>query len=165
MTNIKNDTTSSLGAEQHLLVATSGVSSLNAIGGGWGAVILDLEDNSLLELEDMSGAKIGATNNEMELTAAIRALLYLKGDNRPVTITSGSQYLIKGMNEWIHDWRLNLWRRADGKRVANKDLWVSLFEAASGLKVSWKWVPGDELPSENERASLLAKLAMNRFFI
>ena len=130
-----------------------------------GGVILELEDEGLLEHEDGSGAKRRTTHNEMELTAAIEVLRYLKGASRPITLTSGSRYLIDGMNEWIDDWRRSGWRKADGKRVANRELWESLLAAAADLNVTWKWLPGSASTPENERASLLAKLAANSLSI
>lgn len=137
-------------AEDIIDIYTDGACRGNPGPGGWGA-ILRLGSNE----KEMWGGETSTTNNRMELTAAIRALEALK---RPVTarVHTDSQYVLKGISEWIHGWKRNGWRTADRKPVKNADLWQELDRLAGGHRLQWIWVKGHAGHPENERADALA---------
>jgi len=118
--------------------------------GGWGALLRHGGTE-----KELYGFKHHTTNNEMELTAAIEAL---KALTRPceVIITTDSNYVVKGMKEWIHGWKKNNWRTSGKQPVKNQELWKALDEAASRHKVKWHWIKGHAGHTENERADKLA---------
>ncbi len=128
-----------------------GACSGNPGPGGYGAILR--YDGRVKEL---SGGSRDTTNNRMELTGAIEALRQLK---RPckVLITTDSQYLVKGMTEWISGWQKKGWRNSKKEPVVNKDLWELLLELASRHEVQWKWVKGHAGHIENERCDQLAR--------
>jgi ribonuclease HI len=99
---------------------------------------------------------MNTTNNRMELTAVIRALEALK---RPVhaRVHTDSQYVQKGISEWIHSWKKRGWRTADKQLVKNVDLWLALDDLAARHEIEWCWVRGHAGHVENERADLLAR--------
>jgi ribonuclease HI len=118
--------------------------------GGWGAV---LTANGM-EKELFGGAS-PTTNNRMELMAVISALESLK---RPCTVTlyTDSQYVQKGISEWIHSWKKRGWKTADKKPVKNEDLWRRLEAATHAHRIDWRWVRGHSGNPGNERADALA---------
>jgi ribonuclease HI len=118
--------------------------------GGWGA-ILRAGGNE----KEMFGGEPQTTNNRMELTAVIRALEALKHPSE-VEVYTDSQYVQKGISEWLHDWKRRGWRTADKKPVKNVDLWQELERAAGRHRVTWHWVKGHAGHPENERADALA---------
>ena len=118
--------------------------------GGWGVLL----QASGVEKE-LSGGEANTTNNRMELTAVIRALEALKRPSS-VAVHTDSQYVQKGISQWIHNWKRNCWRTADKKPVKNADLWQRLDEAATRHTVHWHWVKGHAGHAENERADQLA---------
>ena len=118
--------------------------------GGWG-VLLRAGGRE----RELHGGEPATTNNRMELTAVIRALESLEGRRR-VRLYTDSQYVQKGITEWIHDWKRRGWRTADKKPVKNVDLWMRLDELARGHDVEWHWVRGHAGHPENERADALA---------
>jgi ribonuclease HI len=132
-------------------IFTDGACSGNPGPGGWG-VILRYDG----EQKELHGGEAATTNNRMELMAAIRALESLK---RPVTarLHTDSQYVMKGITEWIHDWKRRGWRTADKKPVKNVDLWQRLEAALMQHNVKWVWVRGHAGHAENERADELAR--------
>jgi ribonuclease HI len=103
----------------------------------------------------MYGGAAETTNNRMELTAVIEGLRALKGPSQ-VRVYTDSQYVQKGISEWIHAWKRRGWRTADRKPVKNEDLWRALDEAARAHRVEWHWVKGHAGHPENERADALA---------
>ncbi|HPT48764.1 MAG TPA: ribonuclease HI [Accumulibacter sp.] len=123
--------------------------------GGWGAVL-----QAGGKEKELWGGEANTTNNRMELTAAIRALEALK---RPATVLlhTDSQYLQKGISEWIHNWKRNGWRTADKKPVKNADLWQRLDALASQHQIEWVWVKGHAGHPGNERADNLANRGMD----
>ena len=131
-------------------IFTDGACRGNPGPGGWG-VILRLGERE----RELWGGERQTTNNRMELTAAIRGLEALK---RPVaaTVHTDSQYVLKGISEWIHGWKRNGWKTADKKPVKNADLWQILDALAAGHDVEWVWVKGHAGHPENERADGLA---------
>jgi ribonuclease HI len=119
--------------------------------GGWGA-LLRAKGGAEKELW---GGEADTTNNRMELTAVIRALEALKRPTR-VQVYTDSQYVQKGISEWIRSWKRRGWKTADKKPVKNVDLWQQLDELAARHAVEWHWVRGHAGHPENERADRLA---------
>lgn len=105
--------------------------------------------------KELFGGESATTNNRMELTAAIRALDALTRACE-VDIYTDSQYVQKGMTEWVNNWKRRGWRTADRQPVKNVDLWQQLETAAARHKVSWHWVRGHAGHEGNERADALA---------
>jgi ribonuclease HI len=114
--------------------------------------VLLVEDGRERELH---GGEPATTNNRMELTAVIRALDALPRGSR-VRLYTDSQYVQKGMTEWLAAWKRRGWRTAEGKPVKNEDLWRALDEAARSHRVEWHWVKGHAGHPGNERADALA---------
>ena len=131
-------------------VHTDGACSGNPGPGGWGAV-LQWGDR----IKELKGGAPLATNNQMELTAAIEALTALK---RPceVALHTDSNYVKDGLTKWIHGWKKNGWKTADKKPVKNADLWQQLDAQVRLHKLEWVWVKGHAGHPENERADALA---------
>lgn len=118
--------------------------------GGWG-VILRARGRE----KELYGGEAATTNNRMELQAVIAGLAALKRRSR-VKVFTDSQYVQKGISEWIHDWKRRGWRTAAKAPVKNADLWRALDEVAGGHDVEWHWVKGHAGHPENERADALA---------
>ena len=136
-------------------IYTDGACSGNPGPGGWGA-ILRLGTSEGSKEREIYGGERDTTNNRMELTAVIEALRALK---RPVhaRVHTDSQYVQKGITEWIHGWKKRGWRTADKQPVKNADLWRLLDEEAARHEVEWFWVRGHNGHVENERADVLAR--------
>lgn len=134
-----------------------GACSGNPGVGGWGAVLRYGENE-----KELSGAAGETTNNRMELTAAIEALASLK---RPcqVVLTTDSQYLMKGMTEWINGWVRKGWVNSKKEPVLNRDLWERLLELAKTHRIDWRWVRGHNGHPENERCDELARRAIETY--
>ncbi|MCK0513051.1 ribonuclease HI [Aromatoleum buckelii] len=132
-------------------IFTDGACSGNPGPGGWGAILRSGEHE-----KEIWGGEPHTTNNRMELLAVIRALELLK---RPVVarVHTDSQYVQKGISEWIHGWKARGWKTAAKTPVKNEDLWRALDEAASRHQVQWVWVRGHAGHVENERADELAR--------
>ena len=131
-------------------IFTDGACRGNPGPGGWGAILR--ADGREKEL---CGGEPATTNNRMELMAVIRALEALKRPSR-VRLHTDSQYVQKGISEWIHSWKRRGWKTADKKPVKNEDLWRRLDEVAAPHEVEWHWVRGHSGHPENERADELA---------
>jgi len=106
----------------------------------------------------LSGGEASTTNNRMELMAAIQALETLKR-SCDVVLTTDSQYVRKGITEWMVQWKRNGWKTSAKKPVKNVDLWQRLDQAVSRHRVDWQWVKGHSGHPENERADELASSA------
>jgi ribonuclease HI len=132
---------------------TDGACLGNPGPGGWGAMLRF----GILEKE-LSGHSVHTTNNRMELTAAIAGLEALTRPCR-VRITTDSQYLQRGVEEWLARWQANGWRTGAGDPVKNRDLWERLATALEGHDVRWHWVRGHNGHAENERVDQLAREA------
>ena len=131
-------------------IYTDGACSGNPGPGGWGAIL------RFKGVErELKGGEAQTTNNRMELTAVIEGLLALE-EPAEVRIYTDSQYVQKGISEWIHNWKRRGWRTADKKPVKNEDLWRRLDEVAGRHRVQWFWVKGHAGHPENERADALA---------
>ena len=129
---------------------TDGACRGNPGPGGWG-VVLRYKNSE----KELYGSEAHTTNNRMELTAAIEALNALKQPCE-VTITTDSQYVKNGINQWNSNWKKRGWKTADKKPVKNIDLWQRLDELVSRHKVTWQWVRGHSGHPENEWADALA---------
>lgn len=126
--------------------------------GGWGAVLVNDTTGTALE---RWGAVRDTTNNRMELTAAIEALRALKQDRVRMTLHSDSQYVIKGISEWLPGWKARGWRTASKAPVLNRELWEELDRLAALHHVTWRWVKGHAGHRGNERVDQLANEAMD----
>ena len=134
-------------------VYTDGACRGNPGPGGWG-VYIQLND----EEKDLYGGNPETTNNQMEMQAALEALKYLKDKNDVIELFTDSNYLRQGITEWIHKWKLNNWRTASKKPVANRDLWIEISDLNEKMNVQWNWVKGHAGDPGNERADQLANL-------
>lgn len=135
---------------QRVEVYTDGACKGNPGPGGWGAYLVmgDAE-------KELHGGERETTNNRMELMAAIKGLQAL---TRPcdVVLTTDSQYVMKGINEWMANWKKRGWKTASKAPVKNVDLWQELDKAIQGHKIEWVWVRGHTGHPGNERADKLA---------
>ena len=129
-------------------IFTDGACRGNPGPGGWGVLFKKTR-------KELWGGEAATTNNRMELTAVIRALEALGGPSQ-VCIHTDSQYVQKGITEWIHTWKRRGWKTADRKAVKNEDLWRRLDELAARHRVKWHWVRGHAGHPDNERADELA---------
>ncbi len=132
-------------------IFTDGACSGNPGPGGWGAIL-----RVGAQEKELFGGEAGTTNNRMEMMAVIQALAAMK---RPVhaRVHTDSQYVQKGISEWIHGWKKRGWKTADKQPVKNEDLWKELDRLAGQHKVEWLWVRGHNGHVENERADALAR--------
>lgn len=131
-------------------VYTDGACRGNPGPGGWG-VLLRFGDTE----KELYGAEAETTNNRMELMAAIQALENLTRECK-VSLTTDSEYVRKGITEWMTNWKKRGWKTASKQPVKNKDLWQRLDKAATQHQVEWHWVRGHTGHPENERADQLA---------
>lgn len=133
-----------------IYIYSDGACKGNPGAGGWGALLVT--DGHRKEI---CGGEANTTNNRMEMTAVIRALESLK---RPSTVEvhTDSQYVQKGISEWMSGWKRRNWRTAAGQPVKNQDLWLQLDALSQLHRIEWKWVRGHNGHPENERADELA---------
>ena len=139
-----------------VVIYTDGACSGNPGPGGWGSVLMYNGHR-----REMSGGDAETTNNRMEMMAVIQALESLK---RPckVMIYTDSTYVMKGITEWIEQWKKRNWKTAAKKPVKNVELWKRLEQAISRHEAKWHWVKGHSGVPENERADELATTAIPR---
>ena len=135
-----------------VVIYTDGACKGNPGPGGWGAVLTSGNTE-----KELFGGELGTTNNRMELTAVIEALAALKRPCR-VTLYLDSEYVRKGITEWIHGWKAKGWRTAARQPVKNADLWQRLdaLVATAGHTIEWRWVKGHAGNPGNEHADALA---------
>jgi ribonuclease HI len=131
-------------------IYTDGACKGNPGPGGWGALL-----RSGTHERELYGGDPATTNNRMELTAVIRALEVLKRRSE-VEVYTDSEYVMKGITEWLAAWKRRGWKTADRKPVKNADLWRELDELAGRHEIRWHWVRGHSGHPENERADALA---------
>jgi len=136
-------------------IYTDGACDPNPGPGGWGAILKVSGREKLL-----SGGERETTNNRMELTAALEALRTLKEPCR-VELYTDSEYLQRGITEWMPNWKARNWKRKGGK-LANVDLWQALDAALARHEVNWHWLRGHAGHPENTRADWLARSAVPR---
>ena len=142
--------TSPAATSQPVVIYTDGACKGNPGPGGWGVLLTQGGTQ-----KELFGGELGTTNNRMEMTAVIEALAALK---RPcsVTLYLDSEYVRKGITEWIHGWKARGWRTAAKAPVKNVDLWQRLEAQAALHHVKWHWVRGHTGDVGNERADALA---------
>ncbi len=136
-------------------IYTDGACRGNPGPGGWGVLLL--ADGHEKEL---CGGELSTTNNRMELTAAIRGLGALKKECR-VTVYTDSEYVRRGIEEWLENWKRRGWKTAGKKPVKNQDLWQALEQAVSDHRVEWRWVKGHAGVPGNEKADELANRGLD----
>ncbi|MBC3864111.1 ribonuclease HI [Undibacterium jejuense] len=137
-------------------IYTDGACKGNPGVGGWGALLVAGDKE-----KEMCGGEKDTTNNRMELMAVIQALGALK---RPchITLHTDSQYVLKGITEWITGWKAKGWKTASKAPVKNVDLWQALDAAQSTHKIDWRWVRGHTGHHGNERADQLANRGVEK---
>lgn len=145
--------------EYPILVFTDGACSGNPGPGGWGSIIVTPQG----QVTELGGAREPTTNNQMELTAVLRALDRIRDVPGDVEIFTDSVYAIKGITQWIWGWRKNGWKTAEGNEVSNQDLWKQLAgvlgerrKRFADAQVDWKWVRGHSGVPGNERVDEIA---------
>lgn len=141
---------------------TDGACSGNPGPGGWGALLIAREGDTVLKERELKGGEPDTTNNRMELMAAISALEVLTRPSDIIVVTD-SAYVKNGVTGWIHGWKRNGWKTADRKPVKNVELWQRLDEAQARHTVEWRWIKGHAGHEENERADALARAGMAPF--
>ena len=137
---------------------TDGACKGNPGIGGWGVLV-----NTENEQRELSGFSENTTNNRMELVAVIEGLKFIE-PNMEIIITTDSQYVKNGINQWIINWKRNGWKTASKKPVKNKDLWVELDSLVQNKQIKWKWVKGHSGHPGNEKADQLANEAIEGFY-
>jgi ribonuclease HI len=145
-----------------LFAYTDGACSGNPGPGGWGALLIARDGDTVLKTRELNGGEARTTNNQMELMAAISALESLSRASE-ITIITDSVYVKDGVTKWIHGWKRNGWKTAAKKPVKNVELWQRLDAAQAGHQVTWEWVKGHAGHPENERADELARNGMEPF--
>jgi ribonuclease HI len=142
-----------------LEIYTDGGCSGNPGPGGWAYIVVDGSSH-----HSASGFEAETTNNRMELTAVLEALHYAAGlhdgTGSGITVHTDSQYVKRGITEWILTWERNGWKTAGKKPVKNQDLWKSLKHIADTVPVSWKWLKGHAGDPLNERCDALVQEAI-----
>jgi len=142
---------------EKITIYTDGACLGNPGIGGWGAVLVYADKNI-----EIYGGNQATTNQRMELQAAISALDYVQNPAQ-IQLFSDSQYLIRGMNEWLPGWKQKNWRNASGKELANQDLWQLLDFLNTKHLINWNWVKGHNGNAGNTRADQLANLGTKQF--
>lgn len=146
-----------------IAIYTDGACIPNPGRGGWGFAVFSSEGHCVYQ---DCGGKNDTTNNVMELTAVIKALVY--AGKHPALIYSDSQYCVKGLNEWRHKWKRNNWRKGKGTMsapVANADLWRELDALADASQATFKWIRGHNGNHGNELADRLAEIGWKGEFV
>ena len=135
-------------------IYTDGACSGNPGPGGYGAILKYGQ-----EIREISGYEVETTNNRMEMMAVIEALRQLK---RPcsVKVITDSQYVVKGMTEWIRGWTKKNWLTSQKKPVLNKSLWQELLRLSQNHTIEWQWIKGHDGHPYNERCDQLAREAI-----
>lgn len=143
--------------KEHIEVFTDGACRGNPGPGGWGA-LLRFKSHE----KEISGFAADTTNNRMELTAAIKALECLKKEVL-VHLYTDSEYLRKGIMEWLPQWKRNAWKTSSKKAVKNQDLWMELDALNQKYDIQWHWVRGHSGHLENERVDALARAEIEKY--
>ena len=118
--------------------------------GGWAAIIFKSNEKKILK-----GSKDKTTNNQMELTATIKALEYISTKDK-IQIYTDSKYVKQGITEWITKWKINGWKNSKKEEVKNKDLWLELDKLTSKNSIEWVWVKAHSDNDLNNEVDLLA---------
>jgi len=142
---------------ESVTIYTDGACRGNPGLGAWAAVLVAAGRE-----KELVGVSEDTTNNQMELEAAIRGFRALERRCRVVVVTD-SQYLYKGMTEWVDGWKRRGWRRSDKGAVRNRDQWEALVDLSTRHDVEWRWVRGHAGHPMNERCDRLANEAMDAY--
>jgi ribonuclease HI len=142
---------------KRVYIFTDGACRGNPGPGGWGA-LLRYSDRE----KKISGGESNTTNNRMELMAAIQALAAIK-ESCIIELYTDSQYVQKGVTEWLPGWKKRHWKKSDNKPVKNVDLWQALDKQIQSHQISWHWVKGHNGHLENELVDALANKAIDDF--
>ena len=145
-----------------LYAYTDGACSGNPGPGGWGALLIAKDGDTLLKSRELFGGEQDTTNNRMELLAAINALNALEMPST-ITVVTDSVYVKDGITKWIFGWKSRGWKTADKKPVKNVELWRDLDAATQRHSVTWEWIKGHAGHEENEKADELARAGMEPF--
>ena len=137
-------------------IYTDGACRGNPGPGGWGVLLI-----SGGREKELCGGEISTTNNRMELMAAIRGLEALRRQCRVIVYTD-SEYVRRGIDEWLEGWKSRGWKTAGKKPVKNQDLWQALDAAAAAHEIDWRWVKGHAGIPGNERADELANRGLEQ---
>jgi ribonuclease HI len=140
---------------ERIEIYTDGACRGNPGPGGWAATL-----QLGAHFRELSGAEVATTNNRMELTAVIEALAALKRESA-VRLYTDSEYVRRGITEWLKAWKARDWRTADKKSVKNRDLWERLDTLAARHDIEWHWVKGHSGVPGNERVDRLANAALD----
>ena len=135
---------------EQIQIYTDGACKGNPGRGGWGALLVSGSNR-----KELWGGEAVTTNNRMEMMAVIEALTALKNPSQ-VIIHTDSQYVLKGMTEWLAGWKARGWKTAAKAPVKNVDLWQALDAATIPHQIEWRWVKGHSGNPGNERADQLA---------
>ena len=133
-----------------VIIYTDGACRGNPGPGGWG-VLIKYKEHS----KEMYGGDASTTNNKMELTEAIEALKEIK-EPCEIILYTDSKYVLKGIEEWIHNWKKRGWKGSNRKPVKNIELWKKLDELRDKHTIKWNWVKGHSGDPGNETADMLA---------
>jgi ribonuclease HI len=144
-----------MGDAERIEIYTDGACRGNPGPGGWAATL-----QLGAHFRELSGAEPATTNNRMELTAVIEALAALKRESA-VRLYTDSEYVRRGITEWLKAWKARDWRTADKKPVKNRDLWERLDTLAARHDIEWHWVKGHSGVPGNERVDRLANAALD----
>ena len=140
-----------------ITIYTDGAARGNPGRAGWGAVIINKETSVVVEI---GGYSPHATNNQMELTGAIKALEYVsehkKYVGQKIALYTDSSYVIRGMKQWVHTWKKNGWQTSQKKGVENMQLWQKLVKLSDKKDIEWLYVPGHSGVPLNERTDSIA---------
>jgi ribonuclease HI len=139
-------------------IFTDGACKGNPGPGGWGALMRYQGKE-----KEIWGGELETTNNQMELRAAIEALKRLK-EPCNIVLTTDSQYVRKGITEWLANWKEKSWKNSQKKPVKNKELWQELDSLVGQHQIQWHWVKGHSGHPENERADELANKGIDELF-
>jgi len=141
--------------QRQVEIFTDGACRGNPGPGGWGAILRYGQHE-----KELYGGSEQTTNNRMELTAAIEALQTLKKSCK-VKVVTDSEYVRKGITEWVTNWKARGWKTSNKRPVKNADLWQLLDDLAARHEIEWRWVKGHSGHPENERADELANRAID----
>lgn len=141
---------------KHVVIFTDGACRGNPGPGGWGALLRYGKHE-----KHLSGAEPQTTNNRMELLAAIKSLATLR-ETCIIELYTDSQYLQKGISEWLPVWKKRNWKKSDNKPVKNADLWEELDKQTHRHRITWHWVKGHSGHKENDLADELANKAIDK---
>jgi ribonuclease HI len=139
---------------ENITIYTDGAARGNPGPGGWGAIVANSE-----RVTELGGEAGHTTNNRMELTAAIKAIEYAVENfppDSPMTIYTDSEYVMKGITEWILTWQKKGWKTAGKKQVLNKDLWQELLMVTEEKQIEWKYVASHSGHDANDRCDEIA---------